>query len=669
MEVTADIKKKVTSVLEALGSDLAKLGAAIVLLIERQQVKEQNGRAYLEEIIDRKAVPYTLTTDEFKRLLAAVPELSEQDIKDGMKKDGELPIISFLNIRPPSVALHPVAKDAADKLRIAFEAKLPKNPDDRLTKRGHVGTVEKVTQKFNSFRNISDGPLLALAQPSVYESLFLDAITKGNIPNTEVDALFQYISAHVVANNDALPKLLSTILEKISERERITILVGELDDLVSLAIAADLRLGEDTLVSDVRKLVEELLRQGKVPEFVEKYLERGEIQGVVTPSMRRSMITYLQDLKLNFEAETTGGVLKANTSEFDEYFALAYDFARRAAVASDDPIDIARTRGEGVPSNFTIRKIREKERAFVRPEAIKAGGALFTIFIEGELLMLFEIADHLILDWHRGGLDIPSGKAAAQLNRFEHMRGQRFSAEERAMIYRRIFNFGQAELLSDTLVNERFGEHFDNVMYEVTRLLDLQDRAFSDPRQISRAALFSAIESFQFNFSEFVTGSAFLKITEMGKHLEDALDLITSEDVVAHYGGTRRTVTGAIKNMGQKFLGASLPVDDLLTLAERGNDVFQFISDFNRGRVSENDFQNFLDAAKETIIARAALGGEDMASLGQPSESNESGYPRNGRNGNNRNSSDRNGYRRKEREEYDRRPVGVRKDDNDEWDR
>jgi hypothetical protein len=622
----------------------------IVQAVDNEERNSRDGRDFLSELIDLRVIPEVITPQQIQRL-GEITGLLEVVIRSGIKADAVQPISSLLKIRPPLNLLDGVARTSATALEIEFAQRLAAlTPDQRLSQLGNIGTVERVTQRFNKL-NLDDARRLTLTQSSVYESLFLDAINtgKGNNPNDAEAALFDYILQHAISDDDALPKLLDKVIRDVVRRDRITVSEQEFPDLLSIAVADGL---------------EKLQRQGEIPKFVNQYLSRKEInEEAVTESIKQSMIDYLIDLKLNLNTS------KVTNAEFDEYFALAYDFARRQAVASDDPIDIARTRGEGVPSNFTIRKIREKERAFVRPEAVKAGGALFTIFVEGELLRLFEIADHLILDWHRGGLDIPSGKAAAQLNRYEHMRRDRFTEEERAMVYRRVFNFGQAELLTDTLINERFGEHFDNVMYEVTRLLDLQDRAFSDPRQISRAALFSAIESFQFNFSEFVTGSAFLKTTEMSKHLEEALDLITSEDVVAHYGGVRRTITGAIKNMGQKFMGLSLPVDDLLTLAERGNDVFQFISDFNRGSVSENDFQTFLDAAKETIIARAALGGEDMASLGQSPEvpdrrQNGNGYK--GRNGYERNSYGRNG-----REENSRWTAGVggRSDEIDEWDR
>ena len=63
----------------------------------------------------------------------------------------------------------------------------------------------------------------------------------------------------------------------------------------------------------------------------------------------------------------------------------------------------------------------------------------------------------------------------------------------------------------------------------------------------------------------------------------------------------------AIKEMGRQFLNVSLPVEDLFEWAERGNDVFTYIAEFQRGDLREEPFQNFLDAAQQTILARGAI--------------------------------------------------------------
>jgi hypothetical protein len=141
----------------------------------------------------------------------------------------------------------------------------------------------------------------------------------------------------------------------------------------------------------------------------------------------------------------------------------------------------------------------------------------------------------------------------------------------------------------------------------VTRFVDLQDRAFNDPRQISRASVVSAIVSLQQNLTQFVTGSAFTKIEELLSHLNECQDLLTGAPIVARYGGVEQSVTSTIKNMGLYFLDVSLPVEDLFELAERGNDVFNFVADFTRGNLREEPFQDFLEAAQQTIIARAAI--------------------------------------------------------------
>ena len=104
-----------------------------------------------------------------------------------------------------------------------------------------------------------------------------------------------------------------------------------------------------------------------------------------------------------------------------------------------------------------------------------------------------------------------------------------------------------------------------------------------------------------------MTGSAPKKTTEMYRHLEEALDIIGSEDVLNHMGGRRKSMLVVIERMGRASLGVAIPATTLVTIAERGNDIFQFIADFAAENVDDDEFQRFLDACKACIVSQAAL--------------------------------------------------------------
>ncbi|WP_028067995.1 hypothetical protein [Solirubrobacter soli] len=577
--------------------DLAQRKPVLLNFIGGLPAAEQ--RPVLLDLLERKEIPPTLTAPEVQTLAAAAG-VSAAVVQEGVEAAADGALTPLLQIRAPS-GMDPIALNAVKETRIEFDAKLAAYPGIRLSKRGITGTVEKVTGRLDSL-DLEDARRLALAQPAIYEWLFLQALDEGQVEKSDDAGIVDWILTHL--DDEALLKFLRRAIDAVLAAQLIVLEPAERDDLARLALTRgiDLRIGK--LTAAVLALVDVRRRQGSVPRLVDVYLAKNEIKPEAADErIRQGMIDYLVELELSMTYE------RVVAGEFDEYFALAYDAARRQRADSDDPIDIARSgRRKGVQSDFTIRRISQLDKTtVVRPKAIYAAGALFTIFVEGELMRMFDIADALSLEWHRGGLDVSEGDVASLLNRIEHLRNDRPDDSERGMLYRRLFNYGEAEMLSGALVNERFGEHFDRLMYEVTRLVDLQDRAFNDPRQISRAGVVSALTSVQHNLSQFVTGSAFLKIEELISYLNECQELITSEPIVSRYGGTEQSVTSAIKNMGMTFLDASLPVEDLVELAERGNDVFNFIGGFTRGNLREEPFQDFLDAAQQTIIARAAV--------------------------------------------------------------
>lgn len=627
-------------------------------------------RRVVLDVVQRRAVPRAIGEAGLLRLADAAG-LPVEVVGEGIDRQRPGPGTALLQIRPPR-DLDPIARSAARSTREAWEVRLARRPGPRLAQRGISGTVERVTERFNSLA-LDETRLLTLAQPAVYETLFLGALDEGQVDAADVAGIFDHIGHHV--EDEAVPHLLTGVVAAVLSGQGIALDPAEQDDVVHLALARGLPLGTGRIRPAVLKLVEKRRQQGDVPRFVAHYLDtpgREIAQDAVDEEARQAMIDYLVDLRLTMTFP------KVVNGEFDEYFALAYDHARRARVASDDPVAIARggVQGTAPAWDFTVRRMSERGTPQVRPPALRAAGALFNLFVQDQLMRVLDLGDALVLDWHRGKLDVGEGELADRLHRYEHLRDDRLDEEERGMIYRRLFGFGQAEVLSGSLVNDRFGEHFDTLMYEVTRLVDLQDRAATDQRQISRSGVTAAVVSMQHNLSQFVTGSAFMKIREMNKQLEEAQELIMHPIVVARYGGGEQDFPSMVKALGQEFFHVSIPADDLGVLAEQGCDTLQFLADFTPGSVREQAFKNFVEASQQVIIARAAIGGGDWPPEGQ--EEDGGGRDSYGRESYGRDSYDR-GFYDRDRDRVRRRQnaaarnpgdePGRRDDELDDWDR
>ena len=266
--------------------------------------------------------------------------------------------------------------------------------------------------------------------------------------------------------------LLDEIVGRVLDAENIELDNEELAALRDLTFERGVNLRAGSVRGDVLKLVDDGQRLGALRLYVDLYAESGEIDSAkFTENVKREMARFLyaRGVRIKDRAAFDSG-------KYDEHFALAYEHATRVAQGSDDPVDVARTKGSVSDWDFTIRRISESDRPMIRTEAIRAAGALYTTFVEGEQMRVFDIADSLLTEWHRGELDIPDGDTAALLNRYEILMRDRPTEEERQMHYKRVFNIGEAEMLSGTVVNEAFPSLWDNLMYEVTRYINKTER-------------------------------------------------------------------------------------------------------------------------------------------------------------------------------------------------
>lgn len=124
---------------------------------------------------------------------------------------------------------------------------------------------------------------------------------------------------------------------------------------------------------------------------------------------------------------------------------------------------------------------------------------------------------------------------------------------------------------------------------------------------ISRAPIYQAVKELQYDLTEFMTGMAHLQVTEMYAHLKEALEILSAEDIVDHFGGYRKTMWRVLERVAKEDLGLALNVSPVRTLAVEGNKVFQYIANFNQETDPEEAFRYFLSAAEAWIIAQAMV--------------------------------------------------------------
>jgi len=374
-------------------------------------------------------------------------------------------------------------------------------------------------------------------------------------------------------------------------------------------------LSPGALEAAVLKLINSVNEQGQLPALLEIYIEKAEIDPTrFTPDVKAAMIDYLLDRGIQIE-----DVEKLKAGDYDEHFALAYDYALNVASGQDDPLDAARRKGggRGVGQwNFEVDDFSEVEEQGIIKENILAAGALDYIFEFGERLGVFKLVDALVLNWAAGSIDVVEGPAAARLYRYWKLREERASNEERGMVYRRVLNKGNTDVLSRMVVNEPFPQLWHNLMAEVAEYIDKTERVdqgIGETSPVSRSRIYQATRELQYNLTEYCTGMAHVQAREFYAQLQECFDILKDDEILAYFGGNRRkSLWTVIERLSKEEFGASPNIAAHRSLAVDGNKIFVWIANFNEVSVRQEDFVSFLQAAESYILNFSNASGEDM---------------------------------------------------------
>ena len=521
-----------------------------------------------------------------------------------------------LKINPPRVNLDPYAVKSVLETEKHYSTPPYGMAKDELTKKGVLGKVSSLTARFNG-SGLDDPLRFLLSRSTIYAELIWEALNIEKVKEDDLEGLYGSVLRNVAnkPRNYFIARMLNHILndKRISTQDgsHRWARLGSLTKAQGLPIAS----GESQLA--VNKLLTIVYSEGDIPYYVESFAKRndsGISQFAFTPSILQAMTDYM--VKLGVQITNIEDV---NKGLYDEYFALAYSEALKSRTTAEDPIDIARIKGGESTWNFAVDAFESIEAQGVIPSNILAAGALDYIYCIGERMHVFNVANSLVLRWASGVLDVPNGPTAAALYRYHKLRAERSTQEERAMLYRRVLNRGSGRLLSGSIPNEDLPRLWHQLMSEVAEYIRKSEGSHSNQSWVSRTPIYQATQNLQYNLSENMTGMSHLQVTEDYAHLQEALGIIKSQDVLDSYGGRRKSVWTVIEQIAKEDLGTMVPSGPIRTSAVEGNKIFQWIAKFNEGTVKDADFKELISAGEAWIIAQASME-EDDDSFGSDDE-------------------------------------------------
>lgn len=520
---------------------------------------------------------------------------------------------SVLSIYPPRVTLDPYAKKALSATEIEGMQAIFKTQGaaakEYLSQQGLLSTIASLTVRLNG-SGLDDLHRLLLSSADIYATLIEQAFKVDNVQPSDLEGLYGSVVRGVASGPRTY--FLGRMVSDILNDKRIFLGQGSkhLQQLMAQVIAKGLPIANGQVQTAVNQLLTTVYNEGDVPYYVDKFALRsdsGISRAAFTPAIKRAMIDYLVKLGVQVKDQTT-----FDQGLYDEYFALAYsESLLKTSTASEDPIDAARVKGGETTWNFQVDTFETVEAQGVIASNILAAGALDYIYCIGERMHVFDVANALVLRWASGVLDVPNGPTAASLYRFHKLRSERSTPQERAMLYRRVLNRGAGRLLSGMIPNEDFPRLWHQLMSEVAEYIRKSEGSRFKEGWVSRTPLYQATQNLQYNLSENMTGMSHIQVTEDYAHLQEALAIIKSQDVLDTYGGRRKSIWTVIEQIAKEDLELMVPTAPIRTSAVEGNKVFNWIANFNDGAVREEAFQAFISAAEAWIIAQASMEEDD----------------------------------------------------------
>jgi hypothetical protein len=477
---------------------------------------------------------------------------------------------------------------------------------DRLAKKIAVERIHEVTRRLDT-TGLDDTTRLLLSNSDIYAFMLLQSV--GSVKPDDIAGLANAVLLRVA--DQPKRSFLARILAEVTRDLKVKISRNDPTNknwprLVELTLERGINIRAGQVRSSVMDLLGLLYSEGNIPYYLNKYiLERSIVPiSAFTPTIKRSMIKYLGDLGVQFDVPSTE--TRFEGGEYDKSFLLAYSEARKMSSVADDPIDNARVKGGELNWNFTVDSFDSVNYQGIIPANIRAAGALDYIYTIGEEMRVFDVANALILRWAGGMLDIPEGKTAAALYRFHKLRDDRNTPAERAMLYKRVLNKGGGKLLSRMVANTAFPMLWHQLMEEVVKHIRKSER--SKDVWVSRSPIFEATRNLQYNLTEHMTGMSHAQVTEDYAHLQEALDILKSEEILNSFGGRRKNLWSVIEQVAKEDLRTMVATATLRTIAVEGNKVFQWIANFeSAGSVREADFEMLLSAAESWILAQASM--------------------------------------------------------------
>ncbi|MCC6411171.1 MAG: hypothetical protein IT270_05910 [Saprospiraceae bacterium] len=272
-------------------------------------------------------------------------------------------------------------------------------------------------------------------------------------------------------------------------------------------------------------------------------------------------------------------------------------------------------------ADFSVTYFEDDNAALVlNRENILCAAQNFYVMTLADEMELFNVANRIITKhFNSVGIKIPSKESHNMLKLYlfgdsfkDNKDGniyKRTVPQERWLVYKGLFDAGDAQVLEGMTVNSEFNNHWEVLLTEVAKYLDKAERSENPEYFVSRQNIMQAIEDLQYNLSSYCTTMA--KIA--GPVINAELDFVMKEILqnpeitqrLARDGSNSvwKVVEHELAYMRQ---GSAPNVKALYDKARYGDAIIRAIANYSPA-LFEQTFPDFISLVEAYIIADSKL--------------------------------------------------------------
>jgi hypothetical protein len=418
-------------------------------------------------------------------------------------------------------------------------------------------------------------------------------------------------------------------------------------EIVAQITGADLSLSSASFKTTLQSLIDDYIFNS-----TESALIDGSAIGTLPAGIKPLLIKYIKHSPVP--------ITSANVN----YFLPLFISQIQGKVEIADPTDVDTEESD---KDFDVQFLEDDNSLIqISKSAVKCAAQLYYGMILGDELDVFNAMNYFTHKYLvRGGIEIQDSNLREDLqmyvfsNRFTDPKTKkildRTRPAERQMFYRQVFDYGNAQITDDVIVNREFTKLWKVLILESAKYLERAQASFYPDSYVSRQNVMQAVEDLQYNLSTHCTGVANVITPLIYAELNFIIQRIFMHPEILRQivpaGGTWwrvvETLYMAMKNVRPKATALS-------NKAKLGYDIIRSIADYNPTTFEDDkNFSAFISDVDAFITTQSILQEALTDDLKKAEEGDGAGQ---------------NGSRQMLPKPADAPAAPVAKTGNDEWD-